>query len=207
MSKYELPPLPYSYNALEPYIDEYTMRVHHTKHHQEYTDGLNNVLIKINALTHRNYIIGILSDMNSVPQLVRDEINFYGGGYENHRMFWESMIANGDKEPGGRLADEIDIYFGGFKEFKEKFTRETISIEGSGWGWLVFNQTYSRLEFRTTQNQTSPWTMRLVPLLGLDVWEHAYYIKYQNRRSDYVNAWWNVVNWSGVEERFLRVCP
>jgi len=205
VAKYELPPLPYSYDALEPYIDEHTMKIHHTKHHQAYTDGLNETLIRINALSHKNYIIGILSDLNSVTEIARDAINFHGGGYENHRMFWESMKPNGGGNPGGRLADEIGVYFGSFAEFKEKFSKGTIAIQGSGWGWLVYNQTYSSLEFTTTLNQTSPWTLRLVPLLGLDVWEHAYYLKYQNRRIDYVNAWWNVVNWPEVEERFLRV--
>jgi len=205
MGKYVLPPLPYSYDALEPYIDETTMKIHHEKHHQAYTDGLNETLIQINALSHKNYIIGILSDLNSVPEIARDAINFYGGGYENHRMFWESMKPNGGGEPGGRLADEIGVYFGSFNELKEKFAKGAISIQGSGWAWLVYNHTYARLEFTTTQNQTSPLTQRLIPLLGLDVWEHAYYLKYQNRRVDYVSAWWNVVNWSEVEERFLRI--
>lgn len=205
MTKYELPPLPYSYDALEPHIDEATMRIHHTKHHQAYTDGLNDSLAKINALSHKSYIVGILSDMSSVPESSRDAINFHGGGYENHRMFWESMRPDGGGKPGGRLGDEIGVYFGSFEEFKKKFTEGTIAIQGSGWGWLVYNPTYSRLEFMTTPNQTSPWTMRRVPLLGLDVWEHAYYLKYQNRRSAYVESWWNLVNWAEIEERFLRV--
>ncbi|VVC05408.1 Superoxide dismutase [Fe] [uncultured archaeon] len=205
MGKYELMPLPYSYDALEPYIDERTMRIHHTKHHQAYTDGLNEALMQINALSHKSYITGILSDLSLVPESSRNGINFYGGGYENHRMFWESMKQNGDGNPGGRLADEINVYFGSFEDFKKKFTEGTISIQGSGWGWLVYNQSFARLEFQVTQNQTSPWTQRRIPLLGLDVWEHAYYLKYQNRRADYVNSWWNVVNWSEVEERFLRI--
>ncbi len=205
MGKYELPSLPYSYGALEPYIDAITIRIHHTKLHQAYTDGLNEELAKINALSHKNYIIGILSDLTSVPETSRDAINFYGGGYENHRMFWESMMPNGEDKPGGRLADEIGVYFGGFDEFKKKFSEVTAAIEGSGWGWLVYNQTYSRLEIMTTQDQTSPWTARKIPLVGLDVWEHAYYLKYQNRRTAYIEAWWNVINWSEVEERFLRV--
>ncbi|NHI04176.1 Superoxide dismutase [Mn] [Candidatus Nitrosotalea sp. TS] len=146
-----------------------------------------------------------MSDLNTVPENARDAINFYGGGYENHRMFWDSMKPNGGGRPGGRLADEIGVYFGSFDEFKKKFSEGTISIQGSGWGWLVYNQTYAKLEFMTTQNQTSPWTQRRVPLLGLDVWEHAYYLKYQNKRAAYVEAWWNVVNWSEVEERFIRV--
>ena len=205
MGKYVVPPLPYSYDALEPHIDTKTMEIHYTKHHQAYADGLNAALQSINALTHKNYIIGILSDLSSVPENIRSAINFYGGGFENHRLFWESMKPNGGGEPGGRLADEIKIYFGSFKEFKEKFSAGTTSSQGSGWGWLVYNQTFSSLEFRTTENQTSPYTQSAIPLLGLDVWEHAYYLKYQNRRADYIQAWWNLVNWTEVEERFLRV--
>jgi len=205
MGKYIVPPLPYSYDALEPHIDAKTMEIHYTKHHQAYADGLNAALQSINALTHKNYIIGILSDLTSIPENVRSSINFHGGGFENHRLFWESMKPNGGGEPGGRLADEIKIYFGSFKEFKEKFFTGTAAIQGSGWGWLVYNQTFSRIEFRATENQTSPYTQGAIPLLGLDVWEHAYYLKYQNRRTDYIEAWWNVVNWTEVEERFLRV--
>ncbi len=205
MGKYELPPLPYSYDALEPYIDETTMKVHHQKHHQSYTDGLNKTLEKINALSHKNYITGTLSDLATVPEDARDAINFYGGGYENHKMLWESMKPNSGGKPEGRLADEIGVYFGSFEEFKKKFSDETVLIQGSGWGWLVYNQTYARLELMTTSNQTSPWTQRRIPLLGLDVWEHAYYLKYQNRRAAYVDAWWNIVNWPEVEERFIRV--
>lgn len=205
MGKYVVSPLHYSYDALEPYIDAKTMEIHHTKHHQAYANGLNTALESINALTHQNYIVSVLSDLTTVPENVRSAINFHGGGFENHRLFWESMKPNGGGEPGGRLADEIGIYFGSFEKFKEEFTKGTVSIQGSGWGWLVYNQTYSRLEFRTTPDQTSPWTQRLIPLLGLDVWEHAYYLKYQNRRIDYVEAWWNVVNWNEVEERFSRI--
>lgn len=205
MGKYVVSPLHYSYDALEPYIDAKTMEIHHTKHHQTYADGLNAALESINALTHQNYIVSVLSDLTTVPENIRSAINFHGGGFENHRLFWESMKPNGGGEPGGRLADEIGIYFGNFEKFKEEFTKGTVSIQGSGWGWLVYNQTYSRLEFRATPDQTSPWTQRLIPLLGLDVWEHAYYLKYQNRRIDYVEAWWNTVNWNEVEERFSRI--
>jgi Fe-Mn family superoxide dismutase len=205
VGKYVIPPLPYSYDALEPYIDARTMEIHYTKHHQAYADGLNVALQSINAQTHKDYIVSILSDLTSVPENIRNAINFYGGGFENHRLFWESMKPNGGGEPGGRLADEIKIYFGSFKEFKEKFSAGTAAIQGSGWGWLVYNQTFSSIEFRIMENQTSPFTQRGIPLLGLDVWEHAYYLKYQNRRDNYIQAWWNVVNWTEVEERFLRV--
>jgi superoxide dismutase, Fe-Mn family len=207
MGKYELPPLPYPYDALEPYIDEMTMRIHHTKHHQAYTNGLNDSLMKINALSHNSYITGILSDLGAVPESSRDAINFYGGGYENHKIFWESMKPRGEEQPGGRLADEIKVYFGSFEDFQKKFSEGITSLQGSGWGWLVYNPGFARLEFLLTTNQTSPWTQNRIPLLGLDVWEHAYYLQYQNRRSDYVNSWWNIVNWTEVEERFLRVAP
>ena len=136
MGKYLVPPLPYSYDALEPHIDAKTMEIHHTKHHQAYADGLNTALQSINALTHKSYIVEILSDLSSVPENIRNAINFYGGGFENHRLFWESMKPKGGGEPGGRLADEIKIYFGSFKEFKEKFSTGTAAIQGSGWGWL-----------------------------------------------------------------------
>ena len=205
MGRYEVPPLNYKYDSLEPYIDAKTMEIHHTKHHQTYANGLNEALERINALTHKNYITSILSDLTIVPEHVRNAINFHGGGFDNHRLFWESMKPNGGGEPGGKLADEIKIYFGNFKEFQEKFSQASLSIQGSGWGWLVYNRTYSRLEFKAMPDQTSPWTFRLIPLLGLDVWEHAYYLKYQNRRADYIEAWWNVVNWTEIEERFLRV--
>ena len=205
MGKYEIPSLSYNYDALEPYIDAKTMEIHHTKHHQAYANGLNAALESINALTHKNYITAILSDLASVPEHVQSAINFHGGGFDNHRLFWESMKPNGGDEPGGRLGDEIKIYFGSFKEFKETFSQGSLALQGSGWGWLVYNQTYSRLEFKAMRDQTSPWTLRLIPLLGLDVWEHAYYLKYQNRRADYIKAWWNVVNWTEIEERFSRV--
>ncbi len=205
MGKYEIPPLNYTYDSLEPYIDAKTMEIHHTKHHQNYANGLNAALESINALTHKNYITSILSDLTTVPDQIRNAINFHGGGFDNHRLFWESMKPGGGDEPGGRLGDEIKIYFGSFKEFKEKFSQGSLAIQGSGWGWLVYNQAYSKLEFKAMPDQTSPWTLRLIPLLGLDVWEHAYYLKYQNRRADYIDSWWNVVNWSEIEERFLRV--
>lgn len=206
MTRYELPVLPYSYDALEPYMDEITMRVHHTKHHQEYVDGLNHILSKINALSHKSYITAILSNPEIVPDSARSDVNFYGGGFENHRMFWESMKPNGGGEPGGRLSDEIDVYFESFKNFKRRFSENAMNTTGSGWVWLVYNQTFSRLECITTENQTSPWAIRRIPLLGLEIWEHAYYLKYLNEQDRYVDSWWNIVNWSEVEERFLRVC-
>lgn len=205
MGKYKVPPLPYGYDALEPHIDEETARIHHTAHQTAYADGLNEVLSSINALTHKNYITGILSDLASVPEAARDAINFFGGGYDNHRMFWESMRPGGGGGPGGRLADEIGVYFGSFTEFKRKFESVAAAVRGSGWGWLVYNPTYARLEVMETQDETSPWTLRRVPLLGIDVWEHAYYLRYENRREEYIGSWWHTVNWGEVEERYLRV--
>jgi len=205
MGKYEIPPLNYKYDALEPYIDRRTMEIHHSKIHYAYANGINKTLERINALQHKNYITSILSDLNLIPENVRKEINFFGGGFDNHRLFWESIKPQGGGEPGGNLADEIKIYFNSFKEFKERFSNASVSIQGSGWSWLVYNQTYSRLEIKTMPDQTSPWTLRLIPLLGLDLWEHAYYLKYQNNREEYVKAWWNIINWTEIEERFLRI--
>ena len=205
MVKYELPPLPYSYNALEPHMDEATLRIHHTRLHQDYTDGLNDALSRINALNHKNYIIGILAELDSVPEHSREQVNFYGGGYENHKFFWESMRPGTASTPKGRLSDEIVVYFGGFEKFKEKFSQNALDLQGSGWCWMVYNRTYSRLELLTTTNQTSPHTKRMIPLLGLDMWEHAYYLKYKSDKSSYVRDWWNLVNWPIVEERLIRV--
>lgn len=205
MVRYQLPKLPYSYNDLEPYIDTLTMEIHHKKHHQSYVDGLNKILEKIDALSHPQYITSILSDMSKIPKNFQSEIVFFGGGYENHRFFWETMNPNGGDKPGGRLGDSIDVYFNNFENFKHNFTNVSLSIEGSGWCWLVFNPTFQKIEILKTVNQDSPWIFNKIPLLGLDVWEHAYYLKYQNRRSDYVESWWNVVNWDFVSNRFSEL--
>ncbi len=202
MVQYELPRLPYGYDELEPFIDTKTMKIHHTKHHKSYVDGLNKTLTEIGSASHPQYISSILSNLQSIPESSRSTINFFGGGYENHRLFWETMIPNSSGTPGGKLEDSIDIYFENFKNFKKIFSEKAITIQGSGWCWLVFNQTFNKIEVITTQNQDSPWVIQKIPLLGLDVWEHAYYLKYQNRRPDYVEAWWNVVNWDYVENRF-----
>ena len=203
MVRYELPRLPYDYDNLEPFIDSLTMKIHHQKHHQAYVDGLNNSLEKIGAASHPKYISSILSDLKSIPESGRTAINFFGGGFENHRLFWETMTPNNnDNFPGGKLEDSIDVYFDNFENFKNIFSKTAIEIKGSGWCWLVFNPTYNKIEIITTSNQDSPWTFQKTPLLGLDMWEHAYYLQYQNRRSDYVDAWWTVVNWDYVENRF-----
>ena len=203
MVRYELPRLPYDYDELEPFIDSLTMKIHHQKHHQAYVDGLNNSLEKIGAASHPKYISSVLSDLKSIPESGRNAINFFGGGFENHRLFWETMAPiNSDNSLGGKLEDSIDVYFDNFENFKNIFSKTAIEIKGSGWCWLVFNATYNKIEIITTSNQNSPWTLQKTPLLGLDVWEHAYYLQYQNRRPDYVDAWWRVVNWDYVENRF-----
>ncbi len=205
MVQYELPRLPYDYDELEPYIDSETMMIHHKKHHQSYVDGLNKSLEEIGSASHPQYITSILSDLNSIPKTGQNKINFFGGGFENHRLFWETMTPNTSSSPGGKIEDVIDVYFDDFTNFKQIFSDTATSIKGSGWCWLIFNSTYNKIEIITTENQTSPWTLQKIPLLGLDVWEHAYYLKHQNRRSDYVQDWWNVVNWDYVENRFSEL--
>lgn len=205
MVHYLLPRLPYEYDELEPFVDKETLQIHHQKHHQAYVDGLNSTLEQIGGKSHPQYISSILSDLNSIPESARNAVNFFGGGFENHKLFWEVMSPDSDKKPCGRLADAIDVYFDSFDSFKRIFSNLSLSIQGSGWCWLVFNPTYNKIEIITTPNQDSPWTLRKIPLLGLDVWEHAYYLKYQNRRSDYVDAWWDVVNWEYVGNRFSEL--
>ena len=206
MANFILPPLPYSYDALEPHIDARTMEIHHTKHHQAYTDGLNKALGNLNAeWQNKSDVVELLKNIDSVPENARGAVNFHGGGYNNHALFWNSMKKGGGGEPSGELADAIKKAFGSFADFKTKFQADTVAIQGSGWGWLSKNSS-GGVQFITMPNQTSPWTRwnkdKLTPLLGLDVWEHAYYLKYQNKRADYVTAWWNVINWDEVAKRF-----
>ena len=202
MVLYELPKLSYEYDELEPFIDAKTMKIHHAKHHQAYVDGLNKSLAEIDATSHPKYISAILSELTSIPESGRSAINFFGGGFENHRLFWETLIPNGDKIPGGKLEDQFDVYFDNFKKI---FSETALSIQGSGWCWLVFNPTYHKIEIITTPNQDSPWTLQKTPLLGLDMWEHAYYLKYQNKKPNYVDAWWNIINWDYVGNRFSEL--
>jgi len=204
MGKYTLPEVPYAYDALEPHLDARTMEIHHSKHHQTYTDKLNAALESCPEDVQSRDIVEILSDLSRVPEASRGAINFNGGGYDNHRLFWNSMKPDGGGEPGGAVADAISASFGSFAGFKEKFSSGTAVIQGSGWGWLVYNPSTSKVEFKTMPNQTSPRTEGLVPLLGCDVWEHAYYLKYQNKRPDYISAWWNVVNWDEVNNRLSQ---
>ncbi|MBT4510060.1 MAG: superoxide dismutase [Thaumarchaeota archaeon] len=204
MGKYTLPEMPYAYDALEPHIDAQTMEIHHSKHHQKYTDGMNGALEKLSPELQGKDIEEILSNIKQVPDDVKGAINFNGGGYDNHKLFWNSMKQNGGGEPTGAIADAINDSFGSFAEFKELFSSKTAPIQGSGWGWLVYNPNSGKVEYKAMSNQTSPRTEGLVPLLGLDVWEHAYYLKYQNKRPDYIAAWWNVINWDEVNDRFSK---
>ena len=205
MKKYELPPLPYNYDVLEPYIDARTMEIHYTKHHQTYTDKFNAALETCSTEIQEKDIVEILSNLDLVLDNQKSAINFNGGGYDNHRIFWNNMKPNGGGEPGGSLADAINSSFGSFSEFKEKFSSTTVLIQGSGWGWLVYNPVNKKVEYKSMPNQTSPRTEGLIPLLGCDVWEHAYYLKYQNRRPEYVSNWWNIINWDDVAQRFNEV--
>jgi len=204
MTQYELPKMPYAYDALEPHIDARTMEIHHTKHHQTYTTKLNDALGKCSSEIQNKDILDILSDLSQVPDELKKAINFNGGGYDNHKLFWNNMKPNGGGEPGGAVADAINSSFGSFADFKEKFSSTTAVIQGSGWGWLVYNKSSSKVEYAAMSNQDSPRTKDLVPLLGLDVWEHAYYLNYQNKRPDYIAAWWNVVNWDEVDNRLSK---
>jgi len=205
MVKYELPKLPYAYEALEPHIDAKTMEIHYSKHHQAYTNGLNTALESLSSELQNMELTKLLSSLDKVPENVRGAVNFHGGGYDNHALFWNNMKPNGGGTPGGKVADAINSVFGSFDAFKEKFSKDTGAIQGSGWGWLAYNPQSKKVEFTTMPNQTSPKTKGLIPLLGLDVWEHAYYLKYQNKRPDYIAAWWNVVNWGEVENRLSKV--
>ncbi len=200
--KFELPKIPYSYDSLEPYIDSKTMEIHHTKHHKIYTDKLNIALEKENI--KNNDIEKILSNLSNIPENIRKVVNFNGGGYDNHNIFWNNMKPNGGGEPNNKILEMINESFGNFENFKDIFSKNTAIIQGSGWGWLVFNPNSNKVEFITMNNQDSPRTKGFVPILGLDVWEHAYYLKYQNKRPNYIESWWNIINWDDVESRLNK---
>jgi superoxide dismutase, Fe-Mn family len=194
--KYELPKLPYGYDALEPYIDARTMEIHYTKHHQGYVNNLNAALAKHSEIADRP-LEELLRDIKKVPEDIRTAIRNHGGGHSNHSLFWTIMAgakSGGGGEPGGVLAGAIAKTFGDFAKFKEEFTKAAGGVFGSGWAWLVLDAK-GGLVVTTTPNQDSPLMRGEKPILGLDVWEHAYYLKYQNKRPDYIAAWWNVVNW------------
>lgn len=195
---YELPKLPYAYNALEPHIDARTMEIHHGKHHQAYITNVNKALEGHEALAAKS-VEALISDLNSVPENIRAAVRNNGGGHANHSMFWLSMKAGGG-EPGGALGEAINATFGSFASFKEKFNNAGMTRFGSGWAWLSLSG--GALEVHSTPNQDSPLMEGKTPLLGCDVWEHAYYLNYQNRRADYLAAWWNVVDWDAVAARY-----
>jgi Fe-Mn family superoxide dismutase len=197
---HELPPLPYDYNALEPHIDEQTMRIHHDKHHAGYVAKLNAALEKHPELFDWS-IEELLRRLTEVPEDIRTAVRNNGGGHANHTLFWSIMGPGGGGEPAGELADAIKGAFGDFGTFKEQLSNAAATHFGSGWGWLSV-EPGGGLIVETTPNQDSPLSRGRTPILGVDVWEHAYYLKYQNRRPDYIQAWWNTINWSAVAERY-----
>ncbi|PSL41184.1 Fe-Mn family superoxide dismutase [Planomicrobium soli] len=196
---YQLPELPYAYDALEPHIDKETMNIHHTKHHNTYVTNVNAALEGNEELASKS-VEELISDLSSVPEEIRTAVRNNGGGHANHSLFWQLLSPNGGGNPTGALAEAIDSKFGSFDEFKTQFENAGKTRFGSGWAWLVSNN--GELEVTSTQNQDSPLMEGQTPLLGVDVWEHAYYLKYQNRRPDYLAAFWNVVNWEEVSRRF-----
>lgn len=200
---FTLPDLPYPYNALEPYIDERTMQIHHDKHHGAYVKNLNDALAGQDALLSVS-IEDLMKNLSKVPEAARTKVRNNGGGHANHSFFWTIMAPNRNQEPrtpNGELKRAIDKEFGSFEKFQEKFAAAGVGRFGSGWVWLISNGT--KLAIMDTPNQDNPWMDGKTPILGLDVWEHAYYLKYQNLRADYIKQWWNVVNWKEVEQRYL----
>ena len=196
---YELPQLPYAYDALEPHIDKETMNIHHTKHHNAYVTNLNNALAGHDELLSKS-VEELIANLDAVPESARTAVRNNGGGHANHSLFWELLSATGGGNPTGKLAEAIDAKFGSFDSFKEEFAKAATTRFGSGWAWLSLNN--GELELTSTPNQDSPIMEGNTPLLGLDVWEHAYYLNYQNRRPEYIAAFWNVVNWDEVSKRY-----
>ncbi len=218
---FALPPLPYAYDALEPFIDAETMHIHHDKHHAAYVANLNKAfanwpgafgIVIEERLSPEEHLERWLNNLNSVPENIRTAIRNNGGGHYNHSLFWQMMKKNGGGEPTGDLAKAINTSFGSFSTFKDNFSKAALGQFGSGWAWLVLD--FGHLKIESTPNQDSPISQPTsamdgsmayqIPLLGLDVWEHAYYLKYQNKRVDYITAWWNVVNWDFVSERYAK---
>lgn len=198
--KFELPPLPYAFDALEPHIDAKTMEIHHDRHHAAYVNNLNAALEKHPEVEASN-IWELVSKLDQVPEDIRTAVRNNGGGHANHTSFWGMMGPNGGGEPTGDLADAIKAAFGSFDEFKAKFKAAGVGRFGSGWAWLVLENN-GTVAITSTPNQDSPLMEGKTPVLGIDVWEHAYYLKYQNKRPDYIDAWWNVVNWDAVGRGF-----
>ncbi|MEA2691642.1 MAG: superoxide dismutase, Fe-Mn family [Acidobacteriota bacterium] len=198
---FEVPPLPYSFDALEPHIDAKTMEIHHDKHHAAYVSKLNAALEGHEGLQKKK-VEEILRDINSVPEGIRTAVRNHGGGHANHSLFWEIMGPGGGGNPSGQAAQAIQEAFGSFESLKEKVNNAATNQFGSGWGWLVLAD--GKLDVIARPNQDSPLMEGKTPILGVDVWEHAYYLKYQNRRPDYLNAWWSTINWSAVEQRLAQ---
>ncbi len=196
---FKLPPLPYDFSALEPHIDAKTMEIHHGKHHQTYVNNLNAAIEKAPELGTRS-LDDLIRNVNTLPEAVRTPIRNNGGGHWNHSMFWQLMAPKAGGEPGGNLGAAIKSAFGDFAKFREQFSAAGVGRFGSGWAWLI--NTGGKLSITSTPNQDSPLMEGQKAIMGLDVWEHAYYLKYQNRRPDYITAWWNVVNWKEVEKRY-----
>ena len=200
---YQLPKLPYGYDALEPHIDARTMEIHYTKHHQTYINNVNAALEKYPALAEKS-VEDLISDLSAIPEDIRTAVRNNGGGHANHSLFWTIMGPKAGGEPTGELADAIKSTFGGFDGFKDQFSKAATGRFGSGWAWLIVKD--GKLEVSSTPNQDNPLMdvaeVKGTPILGVDVWEHAYYLKYQNKRADYLAAFWNVVNWNKVSERF-----
>ncbi len=196
---FQTPDLPYGYDALEPHIDQATMTVHHDKHHTGYTTKLNNA---IQGTEYENWDIEkLISSIDSMPDNIKTPVRNHGGGHYNHQLFWPMMKKGGGGQPSGALAEEINKTFGGFDEFKNQFKTAALGRFGSGWAWLVVNERGS-LEIMSTPNQDNPLTQGKKPILGIDVWEHAYYLKYQNKRGDYVDAFFNVINWDQIAKNY-----
>jgi len=199
MPKYELPALPYAANALEPHIDEATMNIHHGRHHQAYINNVNAALEGHDDLSSKS-IEDLISNLDAVPENIRTAVRNNGGGHANHSLFWQIMSPNGGGAPTGELADAINSAFGSFDAFKEAFAKAAATRFGSGWAWLIVDG--GKVAVTSTPNQDSPLMEGKTPILGLDVWEHAYYLNYQNKRPDYISAFWNVVNWDEVSKRY-----
>ena len=199
MAKHELPNLPYAYDALEPHFDKETMNIHHTKHHNTYVTNLNAALEGHAELADKS-VEELVANLNEVPEAIRTAVRNNGGGHANHAFFWTILSPNGGGQPVGELAAAIEAKFGSFDAFKEEFAKAGATRFGSGWAWLVVNN--GELEVMSTPNQDSPLTEGKTPVIGLDVWEHAYYLHYQNRRPDYIGAFWNVVDWNAAEKRY-----
>ncbi len=196
---YSLPDLPYHYSALEPHVDAKTMEIHHTKHHQTYVDKLNAAIEGTGLDDKYPNVDDLLRNFSSVPEDKKKMVRNHGGGHSNHTIFWNIMGSGGGGEPSGAVADALKDTFGSFKEFRDKFSGEATNHFGSGWAWLVSKS--GKLEVVTCANQDSPLMDGAEPIFGIDVWEHAYYLKYQNKRPDYIEAWWNTLNWDAINER------